>query len=84
MVSNREAVGAYPSGRPVRAYGVDHDHPDRVVRRISPWAVLAGAIVGFAVVALRQMHDTEQVLADESLPHLVALSDTALAAKGTR
>ena len=52
MVSSREAVGAYPPGRPVRAYGVDYDGPDHVVRRISPWAVLAGAIVGVVVLFL--------------------------------
>jgi polyhydroxyalkanoate synthesis regulator phasin len=52
MVSNREAVGAYPPGRPAEAYGVDYDHPDRVVRRISPWAVLAGAVVGVVVLFL--------------------------------
>lgn len=52
MVSNREAVGAYPPGSPARAYGVDYDHPDHVVRRISPWAVLAGAIVGVVVLFL--------------------------------
>jgi polyhydroxyalkanoate synthesis regulator phasin len=52
MASNREAVGAYPSGRPVRAYGVDHEHPDHLVRRISPWAVLAGAVVGVVVLFL--------------------------------
>jgi polyhydroxyalkanoate synthesis regulator phasin len=52
MASNREAVGAYPPGRPVRAYGVDHEHPDHVVRRISPWAVLAGAVVGVVVLFL--------------------------------
>jgi polyhydroxyalkanoate synthesis regulator phasin len=52
MASNREAVGAYPPGRPVRAYGVDHEYPDHVVRRISPWAVLAGAVVGVVVLFL--------------------------------
>jgi polyhydroxyalkanoate synthesis regulator phasin len=52
MASNREAVGAYPPGRPVRAYGVAHEHPDHVVRRISPWAVLAGAVVGVVVLFL--------------------------------
>jgi polyhydroxyalkanoate synthesis regulator phasin len=52
MASSREAVGAYPAGRPVRAYGVDHDGQDHVVRRISPWAVLAGAIVGVVVLFL--------------------------------
>jgi hypothetical protein len=45
-------MGAYPTGRPARAYGVDHEHPDHVVRRISPWAVLAGAIVGVVVLFL--------------------------------
>jgi hypothetical protein len=52
MVSNREAVGAYPPGRPAEAYGVAYEHPDHVVRRISPWAVLAGAIVGVVVLFL--------------------------------
>src|SRR5919106_2968427 len=52
MVSNREAVGAYPPGRPAEAYGVDYVHPDHVVRRISPWAVLAGAVVGVVVLFL--------------------------------
>jgi polyhydroxyalkanoate synthesis regulator phasin len=52
MVGSREAMGAYPPGRPAEAYGVDYDHPVHVVRRISPWAVLAGAVVGVVVLFL--------------------------------
>jgi polyhydroxyalkanoate synthesis regulator phasin len=52
MASNREAVGAYPAGRPVRTYDVDRDRPDHVVRRVSPWSVLAGAVVGVVVLFL--------------------------------
>ena len=52
MASNREAVGAYPAGRPARTYGVDHDRPDHGVRRVSPWSVLAGAVVGVVVLFL--------------------------------
>jgi polyhydroxyalkanoate synthesis regulator phasin len=52
MATTREAIGAYPPGRPAEAYGVDYDHPVHVVRRISPWAVLAGAVVGVVVLFL--------------------------------
>lgn len=52
MVSDPQTAGAYTPGSPVRTHRVDHDHPDRVVRRISPWAVLAGAIVGVVVLFL--------------------------------
>lgn len=53
MASEHEVGGAYAPGGPARTYGIDHDHyPDRVIRRISPWAVLAGAIVGVVVLFL--------------------------------
>jgi polyhydroxyalkanoate synthesis regulator phasin len=52
MASSREAVGADPTGRVAEAYGVDRVYPDRLVRRISPWAVLAGAVVGVVVLFL--------------------------------
>ena len=53
MATNREA-GVHPaSGTTLRTRGIDHDHhPDRVIRRISPWAVLAGALVGVVVLFL--------------------------------
>jgi polyhydroxyalkanoate synthesis regulator phasin len=52
MVSIHESEGVYPPGT-ARSRGVDHDHhPDRVVRRISPWAVLAGSVVGVVVLFL--------------------------------
>jgi polyhydroxyalkanoate synthesis regulator phasin len=52
MASNYEARGAYAADTPARAHRFDHEHPDRVIRRISPWAVLAGAIVGVVVLFL--------------------------------
>ena len=53
MANNREAAVYPDSGAGLRTHGVDHDrHPDRVIRRISPWAVLAGALVGVVVLFL--------------------------------
>jgi polyhydroxyalkanoate synthesis regulator phasin len=52
MASSHETVGAHPAGRPARTYGVDRDHPDHVVRRVSPWSVIAGAVVGVVVLFL--------------------------------
>jgi hypothetical protein len=43
--------GAYPPETAARTYDVDR-HPDRVVRRIAPWAVLSGAIVSIVVLFL--------------------------------
>jgi len=52
MATNYEGRGEYAAATPVRTHRFDHDHPDRVIRRISPWAVLAGAIVGVVVLFL--------------------------------
>jgi hypothetical protein len=51
MASDPRVEAAYAPGTAARTYEVDY-HPDRLVRRIAPWAVLSGAIVSIVVLFL--------------------------------
>jgi polyhydroxyalkanoate synthesis regulator phasin len=52
MASEHVTGGVYTPDNAAHQHHVVHDRPDRVVRRISPWAVLAGALVGVVVMFL--------------------------------
>jgi hypothetical protein len=52
MASEHVTGGVYTPENAAHQHHVVHDRTDRVVRRISPWAVLAGALVGVVVMFL--------------------------------
>ena len=52
MASQHGTSGVHVARTATNEHQVVRDRPDRVVRRISPWAILAGAFVGIVVMFL--------------------------------